>query len=173
MGQPILGSAGRDGESPPCCSTTATHVLMHSSQIYTDGPATSRPTSSAARPQNEQRSFDCLRSNRTMAASFCPMLLYPRFAPAYSKAGLNSRIGHPGPAPRLKSPSAVLGQRRDRRPARRHVWPAALFSSSSSLRRSSRETCFSVTVASSTRKSTTFSSKIGARIVATAAGFFR
>src|SRR5260221_13998968 len=53
------------------------------------------------------------------------------------------------------------------------VYPAPLFSSSSSLRRSSRETCLSVTVASSIRKSTTFSSKMGARTAATAAGFLR
>src|SRR5262249_28475846 len=80
-------SAGRDGGKPPCCSTTATHVLMHPSQIYTDGPATSRSTSSAVRPQNEQRSLDRLRSNRAMAASFRPMLLYPRFAPAQNHGG--------------------------------------------------------------------------------------
>src|SRR5262249_3339412 len=69
-------SAGREGGKPPCCSTTATHVLMHSSQIYTDGPATSRPTSSAVRPQNEQRSLDRLRSHRAMAVSVRPMFLY-------------------------------------------------------------------------------------------------
>src|SRR6266540_3357808 len=46
-------------------------------------------------------------------------------------------------------------------------------SSSSSLSRSSRETCLSVTVASSMMKSTTFSSKIGARMAATAAGVLR
>src|SRR5581483_2924459 len=40
---------------------------------------------------------------------------------------------------------------------------AALFSSSSSLNSSSRETFFSVTLASSRMKSTTLSSKIGAR----------
>ena len=57
--------------------------------------------------------------------------------------------------------------------ALRHDWPTAPFSSSSSLKRSSRETCFSVIAASSMRKSTTFSSKIGARMAATAAGFFR
>src|SRR5262249_29241771 len=65
-------SPRREAGKPPCCSTTATHVLMHSSQIYTDGPATSRPTWSAVRPQNEQRSLDC--RNRALAASFRPML---------------------------------------------------------------------------------------------------
>src|SRR5262245_5954804 len=54
---------------------------------------------------------------------------------------------------------------------RGNAYPLAVFSSSS-LASSSRETFFSVTLASSTRKSTTFSSKIGARTADTAAGFF-
>jgi len=44
---------------------------------------------------------------------------------------------------------------------------------SSSLYSSSRGTVFSVTLASSIRKSTTFSSKIGARTLASALGFLR
>jgi hypothetical protein len=43
---------------------------MHASQIYTDGPATSRATSSSLLPQNEQRSPDSGRNRRAMPASF-------------------------------------------------------------------------------------------------------
>jgi hypothetical protein len=46
-------------------------------------------------------------------------------------------------------------------------------SSSSSWKSSSRETVFSVTLASSTMKSTTFSSNNGARMLASADGFLR
>jgi hypothetical protein len=42
---------------------------MHVSQIYTDGPATSRDTSFAFLPQNEQLSPARGRSRRAMPAS--------------------------------------------------------------------------------------------------------
>src|SRR6266478_5169805 len=76
MAQPILLRRSRRRKAP---------VLLHdrdSSQIYTDGPATSRPTSSAVRPQNEQRSLDRLHTHRAMAVSVRPIFLYLRFAPA-------------------------------------------------------------------------------------------
>ena len=41
---------------------------MHASQIYTDGPATSRATSCSLRPQNEQCSPGSGRNRRAMLA---------------------------------------------------------------------------------------------------------
>jgi hypothetical protein len=83
-GSTYCRSAEGAGGNPPCCSRTATHILMHASQIYTDGPATSRATSSSLLPQNEQRSPDSGRNRRAMPASFVkePIALYPRFAPS-------------------------------------------------------------------------------------------
>src|SRR5262249_59994825 len=90
VGGALPGGAARGGGRPPCSPPPATHVLMHSTKIYTAGPATSRPTWSAPLPQNEQRSLDCIRSGPAMTPSFRRMLLYPRFAPAQHQDGCSS-----------------------------------------------------------------------------------
>jgi hypothetical protein len=61
---------------------------MHSSQIYTDGPATRRTTSAALPPQNEQRSSAFDLSHRVIPASLVDLriVLYPRFARPNSPA---------------------------------------------------------------------------------------
>src|SRR5262249_39606480 len=57
--------------------------------------------------------------------------------------------------------------------ARRRAFRLTPHQSSSSLNSSSRETCFSVTLANSNRKSMTLSSNSGARTAASAAGLLR
>src|SRR5262249_39242286 len=57
--------------------------------------------------------------------------------------------------------------------ARRRAFRLRPHQSSSSLKSSSRETCFSVTLANSSRKSMTLSSNSGARTAASAAGLLR
>jgi hypothetical protein len=74
---------------------------MHSSQIYTAGPATSRSTSAAVPPQNEQRSPDFDLNHRVIPASLVDLriVLYPRFAPLNSPAQ-DSAIAFAEPRPR-------------------------------------------------------------------------
>src|SRR5712691_400547 len=146
MGQPVFLSAPGEGARPPCCSKTSTHALMHSSHIYTDGPATSRPTASESRKsaiadlpalkcpisgepevgsQNEQRDFDRNRCRAT-PASFANRLiaLYPRFARAKQPAiGSELMVPHRCGAPwalerhvSVPQPGIKLGSRRSFRP---------------------------------------------------------